>query len=320
MRNVKRCVLKLRSVYLVDSVKPKKTNFPADSSDAAVPVPVLKCALYSCGCVLCFIVSELPIMTAPSGPPDPSAIHVLAIHAHPDDIEFQCAGTLLRLKKLGCRISVATMTPGDGGSAVHSPDEIAAIRRGEAQAAADILQASYTCLEFRDLSICFDNDSRRRVTEFVRRQRPDIILTAPPVDYMHDHEITSALVRDACFNASVPNYRTQQWDPAPPASRIPWLYYVDPVEGMDHFGRRQPVDLIVDVTSVYETKRQALACHSSQREWLRRQHGIDEYMDACDRWSRARGQEQGFLHGEGFRQYKGHPHPGNNILSELLPG
>ncbi len=249
---------------------------------------------------------------------NPSQLHVLAIHAHPDDIEFQCAGTLLRLKQLGCRISVATMTPGDGGSAEHSAERIAAIRREEARQAAAILQAECSCLEFRDLSIVFDNESRHRVTEFIRRTAPDIILTAPPVDYMHDHEITSALVRDACFNASVPNYRTCQWDPASPTRRIPWLYYVDSVEGIDHFGNRQPSDFVVDVSKEFSKKLDSLACHTSQREWLRRQHGMDEYLDACKRWSGLRGKEIGVEYGEGFRQYKGHPHPSDNILGELL--
>ncbi len=249
-----------------------------------------------------------------------SDLHVLAIHAHPDDIEIQCAGTLLRLKSLGCRISVATMTPGDCGSAEHDAEQIAAIRRAEAAAAAEILGADYTCLEFRDLSIVFDNDSRNRVTEFLRRRRPDMILTAPPVDYMHDHEITSMLVRDACFNASVPNYRTRQWDPAAACDRIPYLYFVDAIEGIDHFGNRQPVDFIVDVSDQFETRQQMLACHASQREWLRRQHGIDEYMDSSRRWGAGRGQEIGVAYGEAFRQYKGHPHPTDNLLGELLNG
>lgn len=249
---------------------------------------------------------------------EPKNLHVAAIHAHPDDIEIQCAGTLLRLRELGCRISVATMTPGDCGSAEVSQDEIAAIRRNEARQAAEILQAEYTCLEFRDLSICFDNDGRRRVTEYLRRTQPDIILTAPPVDYMHDHEMTSMLVRDACFNASVPNYRTRQWDPAPPMQKIPWLYYVDAVEGTDHFGQRHPVDFIIDITAQFETKLQALACHASQRDWLRKQHGIDEYLDSTRRWSAERGKEVGAEYGEGFRQYKGHPHPTDDILSQLL--
>ena len=245
-------------------------------------------------------------------------IHVLAVHAHPDDIEIQCAGTLLQLKSAGCRISVATMTPGDCGSAEHSQEEIADIRRNEAVEAAALLEAEYTCLEFRDLSIVFDNESRRRVTEFLRRTKPDLILTAPPVDYMHDHEITSMLVRDACFNASVPNYRTQQWDPAAPTQKIPYLYYVDAVEGTDHFGNRHPVDFTVDVSDVFESKIAALACHSSQRNWLRRQHGVDEYLDACRRWGALRGKEVGVAYAEGFRQYKGHPHPSDNFLLKLL--
>ena len=246
--------------------------------------------------------------------------HVLAIHAHPDDIEFQCAGTLLRLHELGCSISVATMTPGDCGSAEFSSEKIAQVRREEAVAAAAIMGAEYTCLEFRDLSIVFDNDSRRRTTEFLRVTSPDIILTAPPVDYMHDHEITSMLVRDACFNASVPNYRTQQWDPAAPSKKIPHLYYVDAVEGMDHFGVRHPVQFTVDVSEQFEQKIAALACHASQRNWLKQQHGVDEYLDACRRWSSERGRDIGVAHGEGFRQYKGHPHPSNNLLLELLEG
>ncbi len=249
---------------------------------------------------------------------DVSNLHILAIHAHPDDIEMQCAGTLLRLRKLGCRISVATMTPGDGGSAEHTAEEISAIRREEARRAAVIMDAEYTCLEFRDLSIVFDNDSRRRSPNLCDARHPNIILTAPPIDYMHDHEMTSALVRDACFNASVPNYRTCQWDPAPPTLKIPWLYYVDPVEGTDHFGNRIAPEFAVDISAEMPTKLEALACHASQRNWLRRQHGMDEYMDACERWSRQRGQDIGTQYGEGFRQYKGHPHPANNILGELL--
>lgn len=262
----------------------------------------------------------MPFLSAFQAMPSQSdaAIHVLAIHAHPDDVEFQCAGTLLKLRERGCRISIATMTAGDGGSAELPAAEISAIRRTEAKAAATLLKAEYTCLEFQDLQIVFDNDSRRRVTEFVRGSQPDIILTAPPIDYMHDHEITSQLVRDACFNASVPNYKTRRWDPASPTTKIPHLYYVDALEGADTFGNRHPVDFIVDVSDVFETKLQALACHSSQRDWLRQQHSVDEYLDAGRRWSELRGSEIGAAHGEGFRQYKGHPYPTENLLLSLL--
>lgn len=252
-------------------------------------------------------------MAARTGP-----VRVLAIHAHPDDIELQCAGTLLLLKQLGCVISVATMTPGDCGSAELSADEIASVRRMEAQRSAEMLGADYTCVEFRDLSITHDNDSRRRVTELVRRTRPDLVITAPPIDYMSDHEVTSRLVRDACFNASCPNYVTQQWDPAAPTTQIPHLYYVDAIQGIDYYGRSLPTDFIVDISATFDEKLRMLACHESQREWLRRQHGLDEYLDGCRRWSAARGQQIRVEYGEAFTQHRGHPYPHDNLLETLL--
>ena len=257
-------------------------------------------------------------MTSGEDASKPVPIRILAIHAHPDDIEIQCAGTLALLNEAGCEISIATMTPGDCGSAEHDCDEIAEIRRAEARRSADLLGARYTCLEFRDLAIVHDNESRRRVTEFVRREKPDLVITSPPVDYMSDHEVTSRLVRDACFAASVPNYVTQQWDPAPPTDRIPWLYYVDPIDGIDTLGRPVEPDFIVDVSSTFDLKLKMLACHASQRNWLRKQHGIDEYLEACKRACERRGQQIGAHYGEGFVQHRGHPHPAENRLLELL--
>jgi LmbE family N-acetylglucosaminyl deacetylase len=245
-------------------------------------------------------------------------LRILAIHAHPDDIEFQCAGTLAHLKKRGHTIVVATMTPGDCGSKDQGPEEIAAVRRAEARAAADLLGAEYHCAEFRDLSIVIDNDSKRRVTELIRRTRPDIVFTAPPVDYMDDHEATSHLVRAACFNASCPNYATRQWDPAPALNHIPHLYYVDCVEGIDLWGQPVKPQFYVNTSDVFDLKRQMLICHESQRGWLRAQHGVDEYLDSQSRWSTTRGREIGVTHAEAFRQHLGHPYPGNNRLADLL--
>ena len=243
---------------------------------------------------------------------------ILAIHAHPDDIELQCAGTLALLSQQGHQIAIATMTPGDCGSDELDSDAISTVRRQEAQHAADIIGAEYTCLEFRDLSIVFDNDCRHRVTEFVRKQKPDIVLTAPPIDYMADHEVTSRLVRDACFNASVPNYKTLQWDPAPAPKQIPHLYYVDPVGGTDYYGNPIEPDFVIDISTTFETRQKMLACHASQREWLRRQHDIDEYMDAGKRWASQRGASIGVGYGEAFRQHVGHPHPQGNLLQTLI--
>ena len=248
----------------------------------------------------------------------PPGTRILAIHAHPDDVEFQCAGTLARLKRAGCVVTIATMTAGDCGSAELTPAEISRVRRGEARAAAELLEAEYMCLEFQDLAIVHDNDGRRRVTEAVRRARPDIVLTAPPVDYMSDHEMTSRLVRDACFAASAPNYTTQQWEPAAPLRKIPHLYYVDAIEGIDYYGNPIRPEFVVDVSATFELKLKMLACHVSQRDWLLRQHGIDEYLESCKKWSAQRGSEIGVSFGEAFIQHKGHPYPHDNALVELL--
>jgi N-acetylglucosamine malate deacetylase 1 len=243
---------------------------------------------------------------------------ILAIHAHPDDVEFQCAGTLLLLKERGCQITIATMTPGDCGSAEMNAEKIAEVRRAEAKRSADILGADYHCLEFRDLQIVHDNPSRKRITEFLRRIRPDLVFTAPPVDYMADHEVTSKLVRDASFNASVPNYATDVDSPAPPLAHIPHLYYMDAVLGVDNFGDPLPIGGLIDVSSVFEKKRAMLACHESQRNWLMRQHGIDEYLEMQSRWSRRRGWEINVEYAEAFRQHRGHPYPHDDLLRSLL--
>jgi N-acetylglucosamine malate deacetylase 1 len=249
---------------------------------------------------------------------NPTPPRILALHAHPDDIEFQCAGTLALLARAGCPMTLATMTPGDCGSAELEAEAIAAVRRLEAKAAADLIGADYACLEFRDLAIFDDDESRRRVVEAVRRARPDIVLTAPPVDYLCDHEATSRLVRDACFAATLPNYKTRLWEPAPPLAKIPHLYYMDALEGLDRDGRPQPPGFLVDVTEVIDLKRQMLACHASQRDWLLKQHGIDEYLEAQARWGAARGREIGVAHAEAFRQYVGHAYPRENVLLKLV--
>jgi LmbE family N-acetylglucosaminyl deacetylase len=248
----------------------------------------------------------------------PEPVRILAIHAHPDDIEFQAAGTLAMLARAGCSITIATMTPGDCGSSEHDAETIAAIRRNEAKSSAGLIGADYVCLEFRDLALFDDDESRRRVVETLRRTRPDIVLTAPPVDYLCDHEVTSKLVRDACFAATLPNYKTRHWEPSPTLSKIPHLYFMDALEGLDRDGRPQDPGFLVDVTAVVDLKRQMLACHASQREWLTRQHGIDEYLEAQARWGAHRGQAIGVAHAEAFRQYLGHAYPQSNRLLELL--
>jgi len=243
---------------------------------------------------------------------------ILAIHAHPDDVEILAGGTLALLAASGNRVVIVTMTPGDCGSHEHPPEEIAAIRRAEAASAARLIGAEYQCAEFRDMAVFSDDASRRRVTEILRRVQPEIVLTSSPIDYMSDHEATSALVRDACFAAPMTNYDTRAAEPAPRVNAIPHLYFMDPVGGVDRENRPLAADFYVDVEGQMELKKRMLAEHRSQREWLRKHHGMDDYILNMERWTRAQGQRAGVRFAEGFRHYLGHPYPQEPFLERLL--
>jgi N-acetylglucosamine malate deacetylase 1 len=247
----------------------------------------------------------------------PENRRVLALMPHPDDAEILCVGTLIRLRELGWEVHIATMTPGDKGSVTLPPDEIAVIRRAEAKRAAEAIgAASYHCLEFADCEIVFDNASRRRVASLLRTVNPSLIFTTPPHDYMLDHEITSHLVRDACFNAPMCNYRTEE--ATEPSSGIPYLYYTDAIEGHDILGQPSSVTCRVDISAQMEQKIAALACHDSQRSWLQKQHGMDDYIEAMKRWSAVRGEEIGVAYAEAFCQHRGHAYPADDLLASLL--
>ena len=244
--------------------------------------------------------------------------NILSIHAHPDDAEILAGGTLALLAAAGHNITIVTMTPGDCGSAEHSPEEIARIRRAEATRAAARIGASYRCAEFRDLCIFDDDASRRRVAEILRQVAPDLVVTASPIDYMCDHETTSRLVRDACFGAPAPNYKTGAADAAAPLTAIPHLYFMDPVGGVDRDGHAIEPDFFVNVAAQMQIKTAMLAEHASQRAWLLKHHGIDDYLANMQAWTRENGKRAGVEYAEGFRRYKGHPYPQTPLLEELV--
>lgn len=246
-------------------------------------------------------------------------LRVLGIMAHPDDVEFTCAGTLIRLKQeAGCEIIIATATSGDCGSAEYGTEEIARIRHAEAKASAALLDAEYYCAGCKDMFVMYDEPTLRRFIELFRKARPDIVITQPPVDYMVDHENTGKLARSACFGAPIPNCWTFDINPAEPLAKVPHLYYCDPPDAIDIYGEPVPAQFVVDTTDVMELKTNMLACHASQRNWLKKHHGMDEYVESMKRRSAARGKLINRPYAEAFRQHLGHGYPANNIIADLL--
>ncbi|MEI6971274.1 MAG: PIG-L family deacetylase, partial [bacterium] len=119
---------------------------------------------------------------------------VLAVAAHPDDIEFMMAGTLLLLKDSGAEIHMWNLANGCCGTARHSRAAISRIRAGEAKASAGLAGALSHPPLFDDLGIFYDKPSLARVAAVVRSIRPTIILTQSPLDYMEDHQNTCRLI------------------------------------------------------------------------------------------------------------------------------
>ena len=238
----------------------------------------------------------------------------LGIFAHPDDAELMCVGTLSLLKKAGWKIHIATMTPGDKGSAEHTRDEISRIRKSEAANAAALLDGTYHCLECEDVYIVYDKVTINKAVELIRKVRPSIVFTASPNDYMIDHEMTSLVVQTACFASGIKNMEAS----GTPFEMVPHLYYVDPLEGKDKFGVPVIPSFYVDISSEIQIKEDTLACHASQREWLRKHHKIDQYIIAMKHFAAHLGVAIGAQYAEGFRQHLGHSYPQDNILKELL--
>lgn len=226
----------------------------------------------------------------------------IAIVAHPDDIEFMAAGTLLLLKDRGFDIHYLTVASGNCGSMVMDPATTRQVRRMESEDAAKLLGATWHPPLCDDMEIIYGLGLLRRLSAVVRAVNPSIVLTHSPQDYMEDHMTTSRLAVSAAFVKKVPNFGTDP--PSGPATGDVVIYHGMPHGLCDQL--RQPVapGALVDTSSVHAKKREALATHASQKQWLDQSQGIDSYLVALDEMSNELGRMSGvFEHAEGWRRH-----------------
>ena len=239
----------------------------------------------------------------------------LSFLAHPDDAEILCAGTLIRLVEAGWEVHIATATAGDCGTMTESPERISAIRIEEANRSAALIGATYHCLGERDGLVVYDKPTILKTAELFRRVAPSLVFTHARSDYMMDHEMVSVLARSASFMYAAPNFVPL---PVTERSAVPYLYYCDPVEGIDPLGEPVRPTTLIDISGQMETKTKMLACHASQRQWLRAHHGMDEYLEAMRRQSARRGGLVGTDAAEAFVQHRGHAYPSDDLLARLF--
>jgi len=225
-----------------------------------------------------------------------------AIVAHPDDVEFYMAGTVLLLKEAAWEVHYMTLSSGSGGSVKYSAAAVGPMRRTESRDAARILGAKYHPSLCDDLEIFYELKLLRRLAAVVRAVRPRIVLTHSPQDYMEDHTNTCRLAVTAAFGHGMPNFKTVPGRKAVEGDVT--IYHAMPHGLRDPLRRRVMPELFVNTTGVHKRKRDALAAHRSQKDWLDVSQGLDSYLITMDGFSEELGRMSGqFQHAEGWRRH-----------------
>jgi N-acetylglucosamine malate deacetylase 1 len=226
----------------------------------------------------------------------------LAIGAHPDDIEFMMAGTLVLLRRAGYETHYLNLASGSCGSAVIPAAKLKTMRRREAKAAARVLGAVYHESLVDDLEVYYERSTLRRLAALLREVNPSLLLVPSPQDYMEDHTNCCRLAVSAAFVRGMRNFRTQ---PAlAPVDRDVTVYHAMPHGLRDPLRRRVVPGAFVNTSRVQELKRTALACHESQQRWLDASQNINEYLLCLDTFARELGRmSRRFRCAEGWRRH-----------------
>jgi bacillithiol biosynthesis deacetylase BshB1 len=179
-----------------------------------------------------------------------SPIDLLAIGAHPDDVELTCGGTLIKAARAGYHTAAIDLTGGESGT--HGSR---ALRATEAERAAKVLG-----LEVRrnaglpDAGLHNSDPTRRTVVQLIRELRPKVVILPYPIGRHPDHRIASELCRDASYLAGLRNYPAEGEPHRPDKILYTQSYREDPVKPT----------FVVDVSDEFEAKLAAIRCYGSQ--------------------------------------------------------
>lgn len=180
-------------------------------------------------------------------------LDILAVGAHPDDVELSCAATLAKEISLGKKVGILDLTRGEMGTR-----GTAEIRDREAKEAANILGVTIReNLGFADAFFVNNTSHQLEVIKILRKYRPDIVLCNAIDDRHIDHAKASKLVSDACFLSGLQkiethcnNKKQQHWRPKQVYHYIQW--------------KNLTPDFVVDVSGFIDLKMQAVAAYRSQ--------------------------------------------------------
>lgn len=178
-------------------------------------------------------------------------IDLLAVCAHPDDLEVCGAGMFAKAKREGMKTGLVIFTRGESGGYAEQ-----SVREKEAEKAAEILELDYfVMLSFPDAGVYFSEDAVEALIPHLRKCSPRYIFTLLEEDYHPDHAAVSRITRAACFAAGLKKYSQDNTD---------WHYNAILYFGADNKRNKRRPDIYVDVSDVIELKRKACEAHQSQ--------------------------------------------------------
>jgi LmbE family N-acetylglucosaminyl deacetylase len=227
---------------------------------------------------------------------------VLAIGAHPDDLEGTCGGTLAALALRGVEVHMATVTDGWCGSFQLPGEQIAAIRLEEARRSAEIAGAGFHHLGMHDQGSEIGIDRRRELVDLMRRLNVSMLMGHAPGDYHVDHRNAHDLTFHARAAGPVPNFGNE-----PPLPRMPHLVYFDNEQGLGF----EP-HIWLDVSPTMGARRRMIQAHASQQRLMRDMYD-DDLVEMTDRLARFRGGQRGCDYAEAFRGCGTYPNPDGGL-------
>ena len=226
----------------------------------------------------------------------------LAVAAHPDDIEFVMAGTLLQLARKGWEIHYLNLSSGNCGSTETSAARTRTIRLAEARTAASILGAVFHPPLTDDLEIIYELKLLRRLASVIRKIQPAVVLTHSPQDYMEDHTNTCRLTASAVFTRGMPNFQVHP-KTAPTSTEVA-IYHAMPHGLRDPLRRRIVPGAFVNTAPVQSKKLEALKAHRSQQGWLDASQGLNSYLQTMEEMAMEVGRlSKRFSRAEGWRRH-----------------
>jgi N-acetylglucosamine malate deacetylase 1 len=222
------------------------------------------------------------------------SVDVLAIGAHPDDLELSCGGTLAKLVKQGYKVALADATRGELGT--RGTKEI---RTREANQAARILGAlTRRNLEIPDGNVEVNKENIRKVITLIRELRPTILIIPHGVERHPDHAHTHELCKEAWFYAGLRKLPTtlkgKKQEPHRPHHYFEFMQWHE----------FQPA-FIVDISDTYDIKMEAVRAHASQffnpaSKEPETRLSTPTFLDTIETRCKYYGQKLGVAYGEPF--------------------